>query len=151
MGKTVFTGESYSYIFDGAGGMRDQLEQTILSEMDEKGYPLKRTIKDIKAGGMFFGTKEQCVVIEIDKESQIVISNTTVGKYLYVEVYLMIQEKSVLFSAFSAMVDNIFKEQKRTAVFFAAREITECAFLKLGLKQSNSGYKGTAKSINSED
>jgi len=149
--KQQFTGVSYSYIFDGAGGTRDQLEQTILSEMEAKEYPLKRTIKEIKAGGMFFGTKEQCVVIEIDKEAQIAISNTTVGTYLYVELYLMVQQKSALFAAFSALTDNIFKEQKRNAVFAAAREATESAFAKLGLKQSNSGYKGSMKETKSED
>jgi len=151
MGKHQFTGISYSYIFDGAGGMRDQLEQTILSEMDAKQYPLKRAIKDIKVGGMFFGTKEQCVVIEIDKEAQIAISNTTVGTYLYIELYLMVQQKSALFAAFSALTENIFKEQKRNAVFEAAKEAAESAFAKLGLKQSNSGYKAERKETKSED
>ena len=151
MAKTQFTGISYSYIFDGAGGMRDQLEQTILSELEVKQYPLKSTIKQIKAGGFFFGTKEQCVVIEIDKEAQIAISNTTVGTYLYVELYLMVQQKLALFSAFSALTDNIFKEQKRNAVFEAAKESAESAFAKLGLKQSNSGYKSAKKETKSED
>jgi len=151
MAKQQFTGLSYSYIFDGAGGMRDQLEQTILSEMEAKEYPLKRTIKEIKAGGFFFGTKEQCVVIEIDKEAQIAISNTTVGTYLYVSLYLMVQEKSALFAAFSAMTDNIFKEQKRNAVFKAAQEATESAFTKLGLKQSNAGYKSDKSETKSEE
>ena len=108
MAKSQFTGVSYSYIFYGAGNMRDQLEQTILTELQAKQYPLKATIKEIKAGGMFFGTKEQCVVIEVDKEAQIAISNTAVGSYLYVEAYLMIQEKSTLFAAFSALTDNAF-------------------------------------------
>jgi hypothetical protein len=151
MAKTVFSGTSWSYIFDGAGGMRDQLEQTMLSELEAKQYPLKATIKQIKAGGMFFGTKEQCVVIEVDKEAQIAISNTTVGTYLYVELYLMVQEKNALFAALSALTDNIFKEQKRNAVFEAAREATESAFNKLGLKQINSGFKGTKRETKSED
>ena len=151
MAKMKFTGTSYRYIFDGAGGMRDQLEQTILSELQVKRYPLKATIKTIKAGGLLFGTKEQCVIIEVDKEAQITISNTDVGTYLYVEVYLMVQEKSVLFAVFSALTDNVFKQQKRNAVFEAARESTESAFLKLGLKQANSGYKGSQKEISSEE
>jgi hypothetical protein len=151
MAKTVFSGISYSYIFDGEGGMRDQLEQTILSELEAKQYPLKATIKQIKAGGMFFGTKEQCVVIEVDKEAQIAISNTTVGSYLYVEVYLMVQEKSALFAALSAMTDNIFKQQKRNAVFEAAKETAESAFAKLGLKQSNNGFKSAKKETKGEE
>jgi len=151
MAKMQFTGVSYSYIFDGSGGMRDQLEQTILSELQAKNYPLKATIKQVKAGGLLFGTKEQCVVIEVDKEAQITISNTTVGTYLYVEVYLMVQEKNALFAALSALTDNVFKQQKRNAVFEAAKEIAESAFSKLGLKQANSGYKGAKKETSSEE
>jgi len=151
MAKQKFTGVSYSYIFDGAGGMRDQLEQTILSEMQAKQYPLKAIIKDIKAGGLLFGTKEQCVVIEVDDDAQIAISNTSVGTYLYIEVYLMVQEKSALFAALSALTNNIFKQQKRNAVFEAARAATESAFNKLGLKQINSGYKETKRETSSEE
>jgi len=151
MAKQKFTGISYSYIFDGAGGMRDQLEQTILSELQAKQYPLKATIKDIKAGGLLFGTKEQCVVIEVDDDAQIAISNTTVGTYLYIEVYLMVQEKSALFAAISALTSNIFKQQKRNAVFEAARAAAESAFNKLGLKQINSGYKETKRETSSEE
>ena len=150
MAKQSFTGVSYSYIFDGAGNMRDQLEQTILMELQAKEYPLKATIKEIKAGGFFFGTKEQCVSIEIDKEASIAISNTTVGSYLYVEAYLMVQEKSVLFAAFSALTDNVFKQQKRNAVFAAARQCMESAFGKLGLKQSNTGYNGDKNETKNE-
>ncbi len=150
MAKLRFTGLSYSYIFDGAGGMRDQLENTILEELVAKQYPLKAVIKQIKSGGIF-GAKEQCVVIEIDKEAQIAISNTTVGTYLYVEVYLLVQEKSALFAAISALTDNVFKQQKRNAVFNACKEATESAFAILGLKQSNSGYKGDKKETNNED
>ena len=151
MGKMKFTGVSYSYIFDGAGGMRDQLEQAILSELEAKQYPLKATVKQVKAGGLLFGTKEQCVVIETDKEAQIIISNTTAGTYLYVELYLMIQEKNVLFAAFSAMADNVFKQQKRNAVFLAAKEASESAFTKLGLKQSDNKFKVDKNEISSED
>ena len=155
MGKIQFTGTSYQYIFDGAGGMRDQLEQAILSELQTKQYPLKATIQQIKAGkglaGALFGTKEQCVVIEIDGDAQIAISNNTIGTYLYVEVYLMVQEKSSFFAAISAMTDNVFKQQKRNAVFEAARASTESAFAKLQLKQSNSGYKGEKNQIKNEE
>ena len=151
MGKMRFTGVSYSYIFDGAGGMRDQLEQTTLNELQAKQYPLKAQVKQVKAGGMLFGTKEQCVVIEVDKESQITISNTDVGTYLYVEIYLMVQEKSVLFAAISALTDNVFKQQKRNAVFEAAKAASESAFTKLKLKQSESVYKGDKKETGSEE
>lgn len=33
--------DSKSYLFDGSGGMRDQLEQAILNELEKKKYPLK--------------------------------------------------------------------------------------------------------------
>ncbi|MDF2854625.1 MAG: hypothetical protein K0Q87_476 [Neobacillus sp.] len=155
MAKSVFTGLSYSYIFEGAGGMRDQLEQTILSELQTKQYPLKATIQQVKAGrglaGALFGSKEQCVVIEVDSDAQIAISNNTVGTYLYVEVYLMVQEKSALFAALSAMTDNVFKQQKRNAVFEAATAASEAAFAKLGLKEINSGYKRNKKETKSEE
>lgn len=155
MAKTQFTGLSYSYIFDGAGGMRDQLEQTILNELQTKQYPLKARIATVKAGkgltGALFGTKEQCVVVEIDKEAQIAISNTTVGTYLYVEVYLMVQEKFAIFAALAAMMDNVFKQQKRNALFEAATAATESAFGKLGLKQINSGYMRCKNETKSED
>lgn len=154
MAKTQFTGLSYSYIFDDAGGMRDQLEQTILSELQAKQYPLKATITTIKAGkglaGALFGTKEQCVVIQVDNEAQIAISNTTVGTYLYVEVYLMVQETMAIFAALSAMTDNVFKQQKRNAMFEAAAAATESAFQKLGLKASNSGYKRNKNAVKNE-
>lgn len=155
MAKKQFTGSSSSYIFDGAGGMRDQLEQTILTELQKKQYPLKTTINTIKAGrgvaGALFGSKEQCVVIDIDKEAQIAISNTTVGTYLYVEVYLMIQEKFSLFAALSAMTDDVFKQQKRNAAFSAAVAATESTFNVLGLKQINSGYKPEKRQITKEE
>lgn len=154
MASARFTGLSDSYIFDDAGGMRDQLEQTILNELQEKSYPLKATISTIKAGkglaGALFGTKEQCVVVQVDDEAQIAISNTTVGTYLYVEVYLMVQEKIVLFPGLAAMTDNVFKQQKRNAFYAAAREATESAFHKLGLKQCNSGYKSKQRETKNE-
>lgn len=147
MAKSEFTGRSTSYIFENAGGMRDQLEQTILNKLQEKKYPLKATISTLKSGkgiaGALFGSKEQCVVIAIDDEAQIAISNTTVGTYLYVEVYLMVQIKLISFSALSAAIGDVFKIQYRNAVYAAAIAATESAFAELGLKQCNSGYKPT--------
>jgi hypothetical protein len=156
MAKTKFTGISESYIFDEAGGMRDQLEQTILNELNSKRYPLKASISTIKAsGGGLLGalgaSKEQCVVIQVDNEAQIAISNTTVGTYLYVEVYLMIQEKFGLFAGLAAMMDNAFKQQKRNAYFVAAKAAAESAFSKLNLKQSNSGYKSNSRTVTNDD
>lgn len=155
MAKTEFTGRSNSYIFEDAGGMRDQLEQTILNELQAKKYPLKATISTLKSGkglaGALFGSKEQCVVIAIDDEAQIAISNTTVGTYLYVEVYLMVQQKLISFAALSAAIGDVFKMQYRNAVFAAAIEVTESAFAKLGLKQCNSGYKADKKETKSDN
>jgi len=156
MANTKFTGISESYIFDEAGGMRDQLEQTILVELQNKRYPLRATISTIKAsGGGILGalgaSKEQCVVIQVDNEAQIAISNTTVGTYLYVEVYLMIQEKYGLFAGLSAMMDNAFKQQKRNAYFVAAKAATESAFAKLNLKQTNSGYKSNSRTVTNDN
>ena len=156
MANTKFTGISESYIFDDAGGMRDQLEQTILQELQSKKYPLKATISTIKAsGGGLLGalgaSREQCVVIQVDSEAQIAISNTTVGTYLYVEIYLMIQEKISLLSGLSALMDNAFKQQKRNAYFCAAKAATESAFVKLNLKQTNSGYKSNSRTITNDN
>lgn len=154
MANLRFTGLSDSYIFDDAGGMRDQLEQTILNELQIKKYPLKATISTIKAGkgltGTLFGTKEQCVVVQVDNEAQIAISNTTIGTYLYVEVYLMVQEKNSLFANLAAMTDNVFKQQRRNAFYASARAATESAFAKLNLKQCNSGYRSTRRETNKE-
>lgn len=156
MANTKFTGISESYIFDDAGGMRDQLEQTILQELQSKKYPLKATISTIKAsGGGLLGalgaSREQCVVIQVDSEAQIAISNTTVGTYLYVEIYLMIQEKISLLSGLSALMDNAFKQQKRNAYFSAAKAATKSAFVKLNLKQTNSGYKSNSRTITNDN
>lgn len=156
MANSKFTGISESYIFDEAGGMRDQLEQTVLQELQSKKYPLKATISTIKAsGGGLLGalgaSKEQCVVIQVDNEAQIAISNTTVGTYLYVEVYLMIQEKIGLFAGLAAMMDNAFKQQKRNAYFVAAKAATESAFVKLNLKQTNSGYKSSTRTVTNDN
>ena len=156
MANAKFTGMSESYIFDDAGGMRDQLEQTILHELQTMKYPLKATISTIKAsGGGLLGalgaSKEQCVVIQVDNEAQIAISNTTVGTYLYVEIYLMIQEKIGLFAGLSAMMDNVFKQQKRHAYFAAAKATTESAFAILNLKQTNSGYSSTSRTVTNDN
>lgn len=156
MANAMFTGISESYIFDDAGGKRDALEQTILKELQLKRYPLKATISTIKAsGGGLLGaigaSKEQCVVIQVDNEAQIAISNTTVGTYLYVEVYLMIQEKVGLFAGLSAMMDNAFKQQKRNAYFVAAKAATESAFAKMNLKQTNSGYKSNSRTVTNDN
>lgn len=154
MANTKFTGRSDSYIFEDAGGKRDQLEQAILNELQAKQYPLKATIQTLKGGkglmGAVFAAKEQCVVVDVDSEAKIAISNTTVGNYLYVEVYLMIQEKILSAMAFDAAIGNVFKEQKRNAYYAAAKEATESAFGKLGLKLANSGYKSTQRSVSNE-
>lgn len=154
MASTKFTGRSDSYIFEDAGGKRDQLEQAILNELNAKQYPLKATIQTLKGGkglmGAVFGAKEQCVVIDIDNEAKIAISNTSVGTYLYVEVYLMIQEKIFSSMAFDAAIGNVFKEQKRNAFYAAAKEATESAFVQLGLKLANSGYKSIQRTDSSE-
>lgn len=141
----TFAGRSDSYIFDGAGGMRDQLEQTILNELQNKKYPLKATIENVKSGkglaGMVFGSKEQCVVVDLGDGTKIAISNTTVGTYLYVGVYLMLPLLSGANSSYAAQIGDVFKLQKYEAYYSAALAATESAFGILGLKQSNSGYK----------
>lgn len=101
--------------------------------------------------GALFGTKEQCVVVQVDDEAQIAISNTTVGTYLYVEVYLMVQEKISFFANLAAMTDNVFKQQKRNAFYASAKAATESAFAKLNLKQCNSGYKSKQREIKNEN
>lgn len=129
------------YIFDDAGGMRDQLEQTILQELQEKKYPLRATIDTVKSGGLIFGSKDQCVVIDLGNKTRIVIANTTVGTYLYVEVYLLIP--FIVTNNAPAVVepiDDIFRMQQRNALYSAAIAATESSFQKLNLKLSNSGY-----------
>ena len=143
-----FAGRSDSYIFDGAGGMRDQLEQAILNELEQKKYPLKASIQTVKSGkglgGMVFGTKEQCVVINLDDGNQICISNTTVGTYLYVGVYLMVPMHTGNNTSYAAQIGDVFKLQKAEAYYAAALQATESAFAQLGLKQSNTGYKSSS-------
>lgn len=155
MANTKFTGRSDSYIFEDAGGKRDQLEQAILNELQAKQYPLKATIQTLKGGkglmGAVFAAKEQCVVVDVDSEAKIAISNTSVGSYLYVETYLLIQEKIFSTMAFDAAIGNVFKQQKRNAFYTAAKQATESAFGQLGLKLANSGYKSTQLSITDQD
>ena len=151
MAKTkIFTGERCSWTFDGAGGMRDQLEQTILSELAAKEYPFPSRIQELKSGG-FFGTKEQCVVVDVGKGAEIVISNTTIGTYLYVEMHNTIKGQS-FFSALISMIffflpssssksDDVFKEQRLRAAFAAAKAASKSAFAKLELKENNN-YQG---------
>lgn len=144
MVNNSFTRLSSSYIFENAGGMRDQLEQTILNELKEKEYPLKATVSTLKSGkglaGALFGSKDQCIVITIDDEAQIAITNTTVGTYLYVGLYYMYQRKPISKTGLAAAIGDIFRIQYRDAVRLAAIQATESAFGKLGLKQCNSGY-----------
>lgn len=156
MANSRFTGRSESYIFENAGGMRDQLEQTVLQELQNTKYPLKASVTVIKSsGGGLLGalgaSKEQCVAIQVDDETQIVISNTTVGTYLYVEVYLMIQEKISLFSGIKAMMDNAFKQQKRNAYYAAACNAAQAAFHRLNLKQQNYGYEPSKNTITNDN
>lgn len=138
---------SESYIFDGAGGMRDQLEQAILMELQNKQYPLKAEIRNVKSGkglgGMIFGTKEQCVVIDAADGYQICISNTTVGTYLIVGIYLMVPAFSGRSSDWAAQIGDMFKLQRIDAYYDAALSTVESAFIRLNLKQTNSGYKPT--------
>ena len=146
MANAKFAGVSNSYIFEGAGGMRDQLEQCILNEFQNKKYPLKATVTTLKASGkgligMVTASKEQCVVIQVDNDTQIAIANTTVGTYLYVAAYLIVPEVTFL-----PDMDNVFRQQKRNAYYAAAREIVESAFAILNLKQCNSGYHSNQSS-----
>jgi len=152
MVKRTFTGDRVSYIFDGAGGMRDQLEQIILSEMDVKEYPLKRRLEEIKTGGMLFGTKEKCIAVDTDKNHQIIIANTTVGTYLYVALYVAVKKKFILIRILLTLVaiikvllgakPDLFAEHRRNAALATAIAIAESAFKKLELKQCSSGYSG---------
>lgn len=133
-----------SYIFDGAGGMRDQLEQAILNELEIKKYPFEVTIEMCKSGGVFYGTKDQCVTIEILDNKRVVVANTTIGTYLYVSIYLLRKvpnDPKLMPPAKS--VTNIFEEQYERAAYSAAVEATESAFEKLALKQCNSGYRSS--------
>jgi hypothetical protein len=134
------TGISTSYIFDGAGDKRDQLEQAVLEEFKIKQYPLPVVIQEVKSGGFFLGTKEQCVCITVDKGMvEIYIACTTVGTYLYVEAYLFASSYSDLILESK----DVFKLQRTMAAYTASVQIMESAFAKLQLEQSNSGYNRT--------
>lgn len=134
--------DSKSYLFDGSGGMRDQLEQAILNELEKKKYLLKTKLANVKSGGVIFGTKEQCVVIDCGGNTRIVIANTTVGTYLYVQIYLLIPFSSINGASLAnEPINDIFKRQQRDAVFAAAVDSVECAFSELGLKAINRGYR----------
>jgi len=151
MAQSAFTGESDSYIFDGAGGARDHLEQAILQELQSKQYPLRATIQSMSSGkgllGSLLATKEQCVVIDGGKTFEIVVANTTVGTYLYVEVYLNV--KVGLFGAKTMSSWDVFENMKRSAFYSAAKDAVESAFSKLQLRQMNRGYISMKKETSS--
>lgn len=144
-------GRSDSYIFDGAGGMRDQLEQTILKKLQEKEYPLRATIEEVRSGkgltGAMFGTKEQCVVINLGDNTKVCISNTTVGTYLYVGVYLMVPFLGGTNTSYAMQIGDVFKLQRYEAYYAAALAATESAFESLGLKQSESEYSSRSTKL----
>lgn len=121
--------------------MRDQLEQVILNELEKKKYPLKTKLDTVKSGGMIFGTKEQCVSIACGNNTRIVIANTTVGTYLYVQLYLLVPFSNINGASLAnEPINDIFKQQQRNAAFAAAVDATESAFAELGLKTINRGY-----------
>jgi len=132
-----FTGVSDSYIFDNAGGKRDQLEQAVLQELSAKDYPLKYAVQTLSTG-LIFTTKEQCIVIDGGKTFEIIVANSTIGSYLYVEVYLNV--KQGLFGAKKLSTTDVFANMKQFACYAAAKDAVESAFTKLQLKQSNHGY-----------
>ncbi len=139
---TEHIAHSRSYIFDGAGGMRDQLEQTILQELELKKYPLKVAIENTKLGG-YVGTKEElCVTIEVGQGHRVVIVNTTVGSYLYVSIYHLIRVLNTQNQINMAnTITDIFAHHRTQAAYAVAVASTESAFAKLELKQINSGYR----------
>ena len=93
--------------------------------------------------GALLATKEQCVVIDGGKTFEIIVANTTVGTYLYVEVYLNL--KMGLFGAKSMTSMDVFENMKRSAYYSAAQDAVESAFAKLQLKQINHGYTSIKK------
>lgn len=142
--------DSTSYIFDGSGGMRDQLEQTIMEELERKKYPLKVAIENVKSGG-WFGTKEQCVTVEVAQGHRVVIANTTVGSYLYVNIYHLIKVLNTQNQINLAnTITDIFAHQRIEAAYAAAVAASESAFEKLELKQINSGYRPTINGVKKE-
>lgn len=132
---------SMKWIFDGSGGMRDQLEQCILKTLQQKEYPLSAKIETIKSGGVF-GSKDQCVTIDTGKKKRVLISNTTVGTYLYVGVYLLAPFSNINGqAAYIEPITDLFAMQQIDALYEAAIAACESAFDKLGLVQANRGYK----------
>lgn len=127
---------SKSYIFDGAGGMRDELEKQILEEIKEKQYPYKFAIEEVASGG-YFGSKEQCIVVDLHAGNRIVISNTTIGTYLYVSIYHLnrVLNTSNMTPTVNIITD-IFAHQTIMAAYAAAVAIAESAFRKLEIKPS---------------
>lgn len=134
---------SISYIFDEAGDMRDQLEQAILNELQVKQYPLQARVVSMKAAH----TTETCVAVDLGHHYRVLISNTKVGTYLYVEVYMTRSFSGANLNKRNQELANldIFEQQRRAAVYAAAVEASESAFAKLSLKQNNYGYKSTTK------
>lgn len=55
--------DSKSYLFDGSGGMRDQLEQAILNELEKKKYPLKTKLANVKSGGVILEQKSNVLLL----------------------------------------------------------------------------------------
>lgn len=127
---------SDKWIFDGAGGMRDQLEQTILKCLQEKQYPMKASVETVKSGGLF-GSSDRCVSIDTGNKSRIVIANTTVGTYLYVGVYLLKPfVNGTQVAAVSEPINDFLVMQQREALYAAAIATTEYAFTELGIQEA---------------
>lgn len=79
MSKFSSENESMKYIFEGAGNKRDELEQAILNELEISQHPFRAQIQTLKSGGLF-GTKAQCVAIDIQSGNRIAITATTVAR-----------------------------------------------------------------------
>lgn len=143
--------DSSSYIFDGAGGMRDQLEQTVMQELELKEYPFEVSIENVKSGG-FFGTKEQCITVKITPGGhRVVIANTTVGSYLYVNIYHLVRVLNTQNQINLAnTITDIFAHQRTQAAYAAAVAASKSAFAKLELKQINSGYRSLSNGVKNE-
>ena len=136
--KRVFEVIENSWIFDESGGMRDQLESAILDELQKKQYPKKVNIRTMSSGGFFLGSSDRCVVVDLGKESEIVVMNTSVGSYLYVKLRAQVLVQS-------AHMSNVFYKLQAEALYEAAKESIESAFNQLHLKQADSGYKAVRR------
>ena len=134
--------DNRSYIFDGVGGMGDQLEQTIIKELELKKYPFKVKIETVKSGSYGAESKEQCVTVELGSAHRAIISNTTVGSYLYVSIYNMVRVINSQNQIDKAnTTTDIFETQRIQSAYAAVVATSESAFAKLELKQVNSGYR----------